>query len=853
MNVSALPTGYTTQTFDSTYGSAYPFKFDSSGNLWYFVYSGNKFIKLDPSTGVFTPYTNPTTYYPRESGGWALDSQGNIWFVTGFLASPEAWLTLVKWNPVTGAYQVFRWNPSGVNYGAWLVDLIVNSTGHVWILQNNPAPGGTDLRCLIEFDPGTQSFSYYLTPFVTNIENLNIDAQGNIWMRTNRGSLFKFDPSTKTMQTYTYSSNYNHWAYDYDFDLNRNIWISICNTGSTPPTLKALVKYNPSTGITMNKETGMTSGPRFLNVDKKQNIWMVKSSSELLCYNIASDTVLETVNIGMSVTYMNRAPDGWVWVSGPVGSVTRFVRILMVPVVEANGPYQANEGTPICFSAAGSYDPDGDALQYRWDFNNDSVWDTSWSTSQTAYYTWSDDWTGTAKLQVTDGQNVATDTASVVVLNVAPQVQAGPDVTVNEGTSIAFSGSFTDPGADTYTIEWNFGDGQKSYGSTSATHVYTDNGTYTATLKVTDDDGGVGTDSLTVTVQDLSPAAGFAWSPEPPNEGVAVAFSDASASYPDNIVSWHWDFGGLGSSNGQNPSFTFLDNGTYTVTLTVTDDDGSVSTVSHVVNVADLSPVAEFGWSPETQNEGSSVSFSDLSTSQCDSIVSWQWDFEGLGTSTEQNPSFTFVDNGAYTVTLTVTDDDGGVGTDTLTVNVKGPRAIKTDALNLLLSLNTGDKKVDWAVDYVVKLVRFSLINQFWADGDHLQVDMHGCCGWQPTGKMVFIYEGLAISEMRGYIEYWQKKGPTTQQQQAIDLFETVIAKLVKADQLLVQTALNEAKAATPPKNHGRLNAYRTAIWNAEKDYGKALNYLANDRPGLALVSFMQAWESAQLAMSLAR
>jgi hypothetical protein len=66
---------------------------------------------------------------------------------------------------------------------------------------------------------------------------------------------------------------------------------------------------------------------------------------------------------------------------------------------------------------------------------------------------------------------------------------------------VSFAGSFTDPGAsDTHTIEWDFGDGGTATGTLTPTHVYAAPGNYTVTMRVTDDDGGVGLDALVVSV-----------------------------------------------------------------------------------------------------------------------------------------------------------------------------------------------------------------------------------------------------------------------------------------------------------------------------------------------------------------
>ncbi|UCE73713.1 MAG: FG-GAP repeat protein [Methanomassiliicoccales archaeon] len=92
------------------------------------------------------------------------------------------------------------------------------------------------------------------------------------------------------------------------------------------------------------------------------------------------------------------------------------------PVADAGGPYSGNEGSPITFNASLSYDPDGDNLQYRWDFHNDGIWDTGWSSSPYVEHTWGDDYDGEVVLEVTDGQLTDIDTCNVEVLNVDPTV-----------------------------------------------------------------------------------------------------------------------------------------------------------------------------------------------------------------------------------------------------------------------------------------------------------------------------------------------------------------------------------------------------------------------------------------------
>jgi len=170
---------------------------------------------------------------------------------------------------------------------------------------------------------------------------------------------------------------------------------------------------------------------------------------------------------------------------------------------------------------------------------------------------------------------------------------------------------------------------------------------------------GAGSRDLILLSTDLDPQADFYYTPISPDEGTSIQFKDTTDSHPDEIVSWSWDFGGEGTSTEENPEFIFTDDRAYTVSLTVTDDDGSTDTVSNEVTVHDMEPNAEFTSKPTSPMKGDQISFTDKSSSASDAIVTWTWDFGGEGTSTQENPEFTFNELGEYRIKLTVTDDDG--------------------------------------------------------------------------------------------------------------------------------------------------------------------------------------------------
>lgn len=341
---------------------------------------------------------------------------------------------------------------------------------------------------------------------------------------------------------------------------------------------------------------------------------------------------------------------------------------------------ETDEGTPITIGAfARDVDTADNPLNYQFLWNDtnapnaSSSGTTLWDTLFTATYTYYDNGIYFPELIVTDSSG-ATDnlTFKVIVNNVAPTVEAGVNKTVNEGSIFSLTGNFTDPGLnDTHTILWTLGDGNSSSGSLIPNHTYSNPGSYLINLTVTDDDGGVGSDNLTITVLDLIPEVDAG-----PgiiiNEGATFSFNPSIKNPGNEPLSYFWDFNialdgpdndGITDNDIDSivlrPSHMYLDHGFYNAKITVMDDEGNI--VSDTVNIMvfDLAPDAQFTWAPNGQFEGSPVQFSDLSFSYPDDIVTWYWIFGDGSTSTAQHPTHTYLDNGNYSVRLSVIDDDG--------------------------------------------------------------------------------------------------------------------------------------------------------------------------------------------------
>ncbi len=210
-------------------------------------------------------------------------------------------------------------------------------------------------------------------------------------------------------------------------------------------------------------------------------------------------------------------------------------------IVEAGSDQTVEEGASVNFE--GSFTASGSHTYfYHWDFGDGSVEEGS----LTASHIYADDDAYTVNLTVTDEDgDFGTDTLLITVNNVIPVVGSGSDLEVTAGDLVPFSGTFSDPGwLDTHTAEWNFGEGTAEAGSVSEENEppnstgtvpgnfsYFDSGEYTVVLNVTDDDGGIGQDQLTVTVLPIVATVDF--DPDTLNLGSGGKWVTAYIELPD--------------------------------------------------------------------------------------------------------------------------------------------------------------------------------------------------------------------------------------------------------------------------------------------------------------------------------
>jgi PKD repeat protein len=189
------------------------------------------------------------------------------------------------------------------------------------------------------------------------------------------------------------------------------------------------------------------------------------------------------------------------------------------------------------------------------------------------------------------------------------------------------------------------------------------------------DDNGGGPDNVAPTATFAAPAC----------NQLSCQFTDGSSDSDGSIASRSWTFenGTPATSTDQNPTVVFSAAGTYTVTLSVTDNEGATDDFELDVTVTgtpgNQAPTAAFTFVCTSAD----CTFTDGSTDADGSVASWAWDFgdptSPSNTSTEQNPThtYTFTELTEVTVTLTVTDDLGATASTTQTFNFNPPAGLE--------------------------------------------------------------------------------------------------------------------------------------------------------------------------------
>jgi hypothetical protein len=433
----------------------------------------------------------------------------------------------------------------------------------------------------------------------------------------------------------------------------------------------------------------------------------------------SSESTLLTANGTLSHVYSGAVLNPVITISatdkdGTYNATPISVTVIQVdPEVTLTAPGTADEGSLVEIEGT-LFEPGGDdALALRVDWGDGTVVESTAAAgveSYTASHRYVDDGTYTITVRATNPYGAFDEASSTItVMNVAPTLEL-LSIEGDEGSTVVLQGAISDPGIlDTFEVVIEWGDGETSNfalgaGATAlvAEHIYADDALYTVSVNVTDKDGGSVTESTTADIANVAPTLVEASvTPSPSNEGDEVTFTATLVEPGADVVTIVVDWGdGSTSTETYQPGETevvfthvYQDNspeaeGQYRLTVTATDDDGGSTEQSEDHRVRNVAPAdIVLGLSAAVIDEGDEVTLSgsffdpgvlDTFTVVIDwgdgsevtelSLAAGVQEFEATHAYVDDDP--TGVSGTTYTLSVTVTDKDGGVGEAAIDIDV---------------------------------------------------------------------------------------------------------------------------------------------------------------------------------------
>ncbi|MCK5252353.1 MAG: PKD domain-containing protein, partial [Thermoplasmata archaeon] len=261
---------------------------------------------------------------------------------------------------------------------------------------------------------------------------------------------------------------------------------------------------------------------------------------------------------------------------------------------------------------------------------------------------------------------------------------------LKEGENLSFTGKVLDPRAtESYVLEWDFDYVGSSFtkddSNSTVTHTYDDDGNFTVAMRIHEQRTNTYSPLVTIPLDivNQAPEANIS-SASPGEEAQPIRFwgNGTDPGFNDTVFTYEWDFDYDGSNFTvdnveKDPMHTYQENGTFTVALRVTDDEGSTSAINTTIVIIRNLPPSGIVYTAGTSDEGELVPFSAVveDPSPFDT-VSTAWDFEYDGQRFTEMANGTSVshvyrDDGIYTVVLRLWDEDGGVANITVQVDVR--------------------------------------------------------------------------------------------------------------------------------------------------------------------------------------
>lgn len=306
--------------------------------------------------------------------------------------------------------------------------------------------------------------------------------------------------------------------------------------------------------------------------------------------------------------------------------------------------------------------------EYLWDFGDGSQWNSNvFNSGGSAYHYYPNSGFYTVTLITTDIYGCKDTVVKQNYIRVNGPVAnfTATNTSGCKGLTTTFNDlSTTDGISNIVNWRWYFGDGTvQNYSAGPFQHTYSNPGTYSVTLVVTDAGGCKDSLILSDLVIATDPKANFSSADTLSCPGASVQFNNISTGI--NYSSF-WDFGNGDTSILANPADTFTTNGSYTIRLKITDQYGCSDSITRSNYIKIDKPVANFTMSDSIS---SCTPFQVDFTNTSHYYSNYAWYFNG-GFGTQPAPTFFYNTPGINYVQLVVTSPGGCIDSITKTVRI---------------------------------------------------------------------------------------------------------------------------------------------------------------------------------------
>lgn len=344
------------------------------------------------------------------------------------------------------------------------------------------------------------------------------------------------------------------------------------------------------------------------------------------------------------------------------GYTSKTIRVNKAPVPKWETiPAEPVPAEEVTFSAANSYDPDGDIVSYRWEFEDGTVLE-----GQQISRTFDESGTKNFTLTVLDNDRLSNSEVTIeasTTLNHQPYIVTEPSILSNSlSINLNASGSY-DLDEDPLSYEWTLPDGSKRNES-SFSWTAPEPGVHIISLTVNDGKGLANSQNEEL-IQVLinRPAKAVVDSLLQSCTGQTVLFNSSRSYDPDgDAFQVNWDFGDGVTSDQANPSYSYDEPGVYQAKLTLNDRITEKETEAIIPVIVEGSPIARMNIADTTICVNSALDFDGTASSDpSGSLPSFAWDLGDGNSETGSKVRHVFTEPGEYMVSLTVEGSGSGM------------------------------------------------------------------------------------------------------------------------------------------------------------------------------------------------